>query len=353
MKKYFLPFVFAFAHRSVLFLASALLLCACGAKEKKQDCIVLSVGDSMDKAFPIEDVVEILPMVSIIETDESMLGTIRSVFESGRFLFIIDHTGTISKIDAESGEIVKQKCTVGRGPQEYLDLTSITGDDSFIYILDYQGGNVIKFDHELNFQKRFDAPAGLAIDFIKTDAGLLFSAPFDAPEKRVIVTDDNCVEIAHLAGSQHMTDYLPFAGCFFTKGTDGSIYFHEPFNDEVFRVDGDSLTKFLVLDRPGKAIEPDALTHEIEETGTYISNFFALDGKMLVIGSFDNKPYCALCDGSGDQIIGMQDTTLTRPFIAQHQFGDKCISVVTITDDDGELLDENVQYTYLPFRLKQ
>ena len=342
--------------RTLLIAILSLCICSCGADSgRNRNCAVISEKDiDSGKIVPFDSLFQLSKSLIINESQREVLGDIRDVFFGEDFLYILDYASTISQINLETGAIVKQVCSLGRGPIDYIQPVCLTGDSCNVYLLDLQGGCILKYDLDLNFVSRVAITTN-ALDFIKMDDGFLLYCLTGKDTfgfKRI--KEDGTV-VACYNGTGRMVDSMTGVELIF-KNTQGNIFCQDPYGDVIYKIDKKGLTDYLYVDFNRKKIGKKKPTSALFETGSYVFGAMSIDDKVILTIVKDDNMFFVYCSEGNVRAIVKSDREQNRFFYPKWQYKGKIVSIDYPTFDDSiECIScmDNLQYIFHFYELKQ
>lgn len=147
-------------HWSVILTATLILFVAasCGSESGKAAKGVIDVESAVGKGsiVNLSEVASDIRYIPLETNAESVIGNVWNLKFSKGKIYISDNKYTIS-IFTEEGKFVKKFSRVGRGPEEYVDISTfqVNDTDGGIEIMD-RSGRIIRYDSEGNFIEVID-----------------------------------------------------------------------------------------------------------------------------------------------------------------------------------------------------
>lgn len=342
--------------RKLLIAIISLCICSCGAdSSRNRNCFVISDKDiNSGNIVPFDSLFQLSKSLNINESQREVLGDIRDVFFGDEFIYILDYASTISQINLETGVIVKQVCSLGRGPIDYIQPVCITGDSCNVYLLDLQGGCILKYDLYLNYVSRVAITTN-ALDFIKMEDGfLLFCMTENGTFGFKKIKEDGAF-VASYNEAGRMVDSMTGVDLIF-KNTQGDIFCQEPYGDVIYKIDNNGLTDFLYVDLNRKSIGKKKPTSSLFETGSYVFGAISIDEDVILSIVKDDNMFFVYCIEGKVQAIVKSDREQIRFFYPKWEYKGKIVSIEYPTFDDSiECLScmDNLQYILHFYELKQ
>ena len=321
-----------------------------GCAEKKSN-VVITVQDQTGKIFPIYDYFQVDRTVYVNADNEYLLSDINSVYMNGNYIYTLDSSHRLSKIDLNTGDIIGQYCQVGRGPQDYVFPIGLTGDDQYIYLLDLMGNSVHKFSHDLKHQGKFTFENSNATSSMyKTRDGFLFFNSFDNEGIGKITVTDNEGKIkqsfVNQKEEQQPESDSPvmktiFTSQLFVEADEGKVLCFNPDGNEAYLYDGSDLNPLMkiVMDQNYEKIP--------QMPDSYVQHLYCINGNVLINYSYNLGGAFSYYD-KDLKLIATGEYTLTSkeqaPFQPICQVGDKLITAAPTDDTPGAVLpDRSIQ----------
>ena len=317
-----------------------LTMASCGRKNAQD--VVLKVNEPGDKKFPIDDFFEVEKTVYVSAEGEYLLSDINNVYIKNNYIYTLDTNHRLSKIDLNSGEIVKQFCQVGRGPQDYLFPICITGDEEYLYLIDLMGKAIHKFDYDLKHSGKIEVEQLPAVSsMLKTKDGFIFFNSFESDSiGKFVITDNNGKMVnsfLKLQEKQPETDEVIMKVLYtqelFVSDYHGNIICLNPDANEVYLYDGNDMTKLFRIETD------DTFKPKEQMPGSHIKQVFCVNGNLLINYFYNegdyayfDKDYNLIADGIG------ATPDLDVFFSPICQIGDKLITATPTDDAPGAVL---------------
>ena len=151
------------------YLLALLLTLSCTSNNRgnKAERIVI------ESAKPLSSIIDEVRYVSLKSDENPFSGRIDKLMSKGDTMFIQDLVNTNSlKAYNTYGEFLFSVGQIGRGPREYLEMTSFTIDSQYIYCLDNGNRRLITYDiHNGKYVDKRALPSFYASDFALFDDG--------------------------------------------------------------------------------------------------------------------------------------------------------------------------------------
>ncbi|MBO4561324.1 MAG: 6-bladed beta-propeller [Bacteroidaceae bacterium] len=321
-------------------LGLALTSAGCGSKNVQD--VVLAVNEPGDKKFPIDEYFEVEKTVYVSAEDEYLLSDINNVYIKNDYIYTLDTNHTLSKIDLNSGEIVKQFCQIGRGPQDYLFPICITGDEEYLYLIDLMGKAIHKFDYDLKHSGKIEVEQLPAVSsMFKTKDGFIFYNSFESESIGKFVITDNSGKMVNsflkleekLPETDGPTMKTLYTQELFVSDPDGNILCLNPDANEVYIYDGSDMTKLFRIETD------DTFKPAPQMPAAHVRQIFCLNGNVLINYFYNegdyayyDKDYNLMADGIG------ATPDLDVFFSPVCQIGDRLVTVTPTDDTPGAIL---------------
>ena len=318
------------------------LMAGCGHKNAAN--VILTVQEPGDKVFPINDYFEVDKQVYVKAHDSYLLSDINSVYATDKFIYTLDASHRLSKIDAASGEIVKQFCQLGRGPHDYIFPIGLTGDDEHLYVLDLMSKDIHIFDFDLTHQRKFSiAQLPVASSIHKTKDGFILfnSIENDSIGKFVITDNEGRITNTFLKLQQNLPEtdgpilMTIHTQSLFVPGSDGNILCFNPDGGDAYLYDGKDLNKLFHVS------QNNTFTDMPNNPAQYIKQLFYINGNYVVSYSysFDKSDYAYFDKNLNLIADGVNATSHDEaPFSPVCQSGDRLITAITTDDTPSAVL---------------
>lgn len=313
-----------------------------GCAHKNAAEIVLAVNEPGDKKFPIDEYFEVEKTVYVSAEDKYLLSDINNVYIKNNYIYTLDTNHTLSKIDLNSGEIVKQFCQIGRGPQDYLFPICITGDEEYLYLIDLMGKAIHKFDYDLKHSGKIEVEQLPAVSsMFKTKDGFIFYNSFESESiGKFVITDNNGKMVNSFLKLQEKlpetdgpTMKTLYTQELFVSDPDGNILCLNPDANEVYIYDGSDMTKLFRIETD------DTFKPAPQMPAAHVRQIFCLNGNVLINYFYNegdyayyDKNYNLMADGIG------ATPDLDVFFSPVCQIGDRLVTVTPTDDTPGAVL---------------
>ena len=199
----------------------------------------------------LSDFAEEVKMIPLEFTDESILGEIRKVVMSDKFIFIIEQTNREGVyVFDHTGKYLYRIGTQGEGPEEFVHLSdfSIDEEENVIYLCDSPRKRILAFTFENKFIK--DIPMDYDATCFEYQNGLFFLykeySQSCTPSYSLVVKDQNgnLVE-KYYPMPKDVVEYN--SACIFRK-RENNILFAQDLNDSVLLLSENKLTPLYYID---------------------------------------------------------------------------------------------------------
>jgi len=256
-------------------------LCSCSINTNKPNDIKVNYKSFAIKTFnPSDSIlfknVKILSLDSHGNKDFMFADVDKILFRDGLYYILDTRRKKIIVFDSE-GQPVFQLNKVGRGPEEYSQITDFAvGDNGNIWILDTRNKVVLNFNSSGRFlnKNRIHVTAE-AIDYLE-DGGFLFGvAAWDDSKyknKLVVKCDSSfIVKESFIDRSEYEDNDFEFPCLGFLDNGMNSIFYLKPMDDYFYLFDRTGSLKAKYLFDFGSKRVPDACRKKVEENLTRIN----------------------------------------------------------------------------------
>ena len=328
-------------------LVSALMS---GCADKKSN-VVITVQEQPTKIFPIYDYFQVDRTVYVNADDEHLLSDINSVYMNGNYIYTLDSSHKLSKIDLNTGDIIGQYCQVGRGPQDYIFPIGLTGDDQYLYLLDFMGKAVHKFSFDLKHQGKFSLEnMNATSSMLKIRDGFIFFNSFESENvgKFAVTDNEGQIKQSFINGQEELQPETDapvmktiFTDQLFVKTPDGKVLCFNPDGKEAYLYDGNDMDPllriFMDMNYEKKPQTPDP----------FVKQLYYVNGNVLINYSYNMETYFSYYDKNFKlKASGKYDLTddSQAPFQPLCQIGDRLITFKSTDDAPGAVLpDRSIQ----------
>ena len=339
-------------------LTGLVLTLLTGCAEKKTD-VVITVREQSDKAFPVYDYFQADRTVYVNADDNHLLSDINSAYINGDYIYTLDSSHKISKIDLNTGNIIGQYCQIGRGPQDYMFPIGLTGDDEHLYLLDLMGKSVHKFSYDLKHQGKITLEnMNTASSLLKTKDGFIFFNSFDSEEVGKFAVTDNDGQIkqsfVHQKEEQQPESDAPvmktiYTDQLFVPAPDGKVLCFNPDGMQAYLYDGKNMNPLLSIN-----MDPD-YQKQPQTPNPFVKQLYSMNGNVLINYSYNLDTYLSYYD-KNFKLIATGSPTVSdnqAPFKPICQCGDILITAIPTDDTPGAVLpDRSIQAQIIIHRAK-
>ena len=226
-----------------------------------------SLVDTLKTSVFIEEA-HVVPLET---TEDCLIGSIRGIKINDSFIFVSDGI-SLYKFNSSGGYIAKiSKC--GMGPDEYVNISSfdidtignayiLSNNDRCIYKYDWEGRLLDKLEMDyFAWQISLDG-RGEHLAYVGNDL---------SDKNRFKISRINCRDKGFLKINPALSKYLHLMSevSVITSKNDSTIQFCEPFNDTVYTVTGNVISREYVCDYGGHNISNDVLNGEYDNIMTF------------------------------------------------------------------------------------
>lgn len=221
------------------------IFCGC-LQTQDQNKIFVDVKDITNVS--IHDCFERIEIIPLETTQDALIRYIRKIIHNDNHYFVIDYNKNVYKI-SEEGEFLNEIGRFGRGPGEHLDVVDIQINEytSNLELLIPMGKiDIFSIDGEYLESLNLDTYAHdfiiinedlILLHFLVGDYKLKF---FSRSEGRVIAQE--------YPMSEEINKRMPVGDTDPLWKRDGNAYFHFPFSNEIFQIDGFKLKHLYSID---------------------------------------------------------------------------------------------------------
>lgn len=305
-----------------------ILTCSCAIARSEQQFDPISITGYGNQSIDFASLASKVDTVSLyVKEGANPISTIKGIDQSGSLLYVADENNCISVFDMHSGELLKQTKGTGDSSQEYLNIASIRCMGDTLFVLDYEGRKVVKYDKMLRFLGKVDL-SFVPLDFEIIEDGFLFSRlDATANDHRFVQTDRNGVIKNQFVTATAFGNQINTHRSFVNNRHLNEIYLHEPMSGEIYRWDN------------GKVVPAYKITFPNHNNGTEEQNraipkdyFITTDH---IIGSFNyghKQCYCVYSRKDGTVKAGSFDLNSGLPFSPMLQQGDSLMGLYRTED---------------------
>lgn len=196
--------------------------------------------------------------------DSCLIKGIQKCIETKDFFFI-SSDGKLYKFTV-AGKFLRLIGNIGQGPEEYVGVKDfqINEIDSILYIMDYFGRKMIKYDFDGNFLSSFRLPDDYAVtSFCLNEGRVVFLASTNSVNPQITLYDeDNSSPVKISRQEREMEKGEGFMGDVYPYEKDGKTFLYHYFNDTVYVLEQDQL-------QPAYYIKTGKRTFEYEELNVF------------------------------------------------------------------------------------
>ncbi|MCD8235498.1 MAG: 6-bladed beta-propeller [Prevotellaceae bacterium] len=240
---------------AITFLSALPLFCGCNQESFSGTKIDIAYFDKTS-VFPDETQKKKV-LKSVYIHGQEFLAEPKDLCFEDTLCYILDVNLSVSCVNLNSGEIIRQIHTIGNGHHEYIMPQALCSYGGFVYLLDIAKRNIIKYDRMLTPISSFTTDY-TAWDFIKTDSGFLFLSLTDNQGTEIVYSDEDGKKACSFAASDILLDST-LGSKSFTRNKKGEIYLKNPFEDDIYRWNKELL-------KPELAYRIDYSSHGISQT---------------------------------------------------------------------------------------
>ena len=231
-------------------LLFAILLCssACTSKEsynKDAGFKTISVQTDREDQRTFSQLVDSISFIALETKEASLIGRITKLrFHDSRIYILDKYKSNCLFVFDSTGHYLFKINESGKGPGEYVEASGFcVTENQEIVINDHSGKKVLFYNSEGEFLRE------LHTDFYPSDIaslgkGLLALTNYDPSQRLIIMGSDGKVikrEFEEEPGFGHTYTNELITGI-------GSVYFREYFEDTIFQIDVDEITKKYLVD---------------------------------------------------------------------------------------------------------
>lgn len=240
----------------LLFSLFCLFLCDCSFKQNESkmpsDIETIPITDFDTTYGKLSDFAEEVKMIPLEFTDKSILGEIKKVVMSNKFIFVMERTNKegIYTFD-HTGKFLYRIGSRGQGPEEFVDLFdfSINEEDELIYLFDQPRTRILVFTFDNKFIK--DIPMNYYASRFEYQNGLFYlykeHASYGTPLYSLVIKDQNGDLVDKYYPMAKDAEAMYIHDCIFRKRENG-ILFAQDLNDSVFVLSGSKLNPRYYID---------------------------------------------------------------------------------------------------------
>ena len=286
-------------HYSFALIFAGLLLYSCGGNGTSNSTGDLSRMDRVEikdqRKISVDSIVEKIDYVKLGETGDVLIGKVTDLLitpdhiivgdaRQAKAVFIFDRAGNSQAVISR----------LGRGPQEYMDLSTIflTPDQQTIGIVDNSMKKLLYFDLRGNFIKKQDLPFSCnGIEYLNDKTMMLASdgwadkspALESYPNKNdLLFFTDTTLQIQSSAITNPFDVNIFNYVAFHKKRFDDRIYVGKGFGDTIYQVTADEIFPRYWIDMTaidgvanfGKDMSNEKVTQIMDSKPTFVGNLY-------------------------------------------------------------------------------
>lgn len=294
--------------------------------------------ESVDKidlkaAIPMDEFASSVTCIPLETSDSCLIKGIQKCIETKDFFFI-SSDGKLYKFTV-AGKFLRLIGNIGQGPEEYVGVKDfqINEIDSILYIMDYFGRKMIKYDFDGNFLSSFRLPDDYAVtSFCLNEGRVVFLASTNSVNPQITLYDeDNSSPVKISRQEREMEKGEGFMGDVYPYEKDGKTFLYHYFNDTVYVLEQNQLQPAYYIKTGKRTFEYEELNvfkeiprtqsriqlSGLDETSRYVFIFYAVthfkgDSRTNVMSLYDkqnkkfyphlnilstDRPYASIRDG--------------------------------------------------------
>lgn len=240
----------------LLFSLFCLFLCCCTSKQNElqspSNMETISITDFETTYGKLSDFAEEVKMIPLEFTDKSILGEIKKIVMSDKFIFVMERTNKEGVYAFNrTGKFLYRIGTRGQGPGEFVDLAdfSINEDEGLIYLYDQPRTKVLAFTFDNKFVK--DIQMNYYASRFEYQNGLFYlykeHASYGTPLYSLAIKDQNGKLVEQYYPMLKNADAMHIHDCIFRK-RENDILFAQHLIDSVFTLSKKELTPRYYID---------------------------------------------------------------------------------------------------------
>jgi len=150
-----------FKPTKLLFVIFCIMLLGCGNNEtnKNNSTISINLDKQLKKKIPFSQIFEEVQIIPLETNKESMIQKIKKFEIFSNRIYILDKKQKALLIFDAKGKFLKKIQSIGKGPQEYLNITDFNVNKNQIELLTPRG-NIVTFDLNGNFINKLNLKLG-------------------------------------------------------------------------------------------------------------------------------------------------------------------------------------------------
>lgn len=299
-----------FFHLNVLFA----LLCSCSSNNVGEEATLRVPIAESTELLRLQDLVKSTDVIQIETNDTLYVSDIDDVLMSNDRIYILDKKQAAVIMYDNNGRFLKRYRKLGRASNEYKSIDDWACDDNQIYLLDFN--KILILDCNLKYLKTINLTECIDVEnFIGADRIALYNNKlfvYDDNSKSVYsITKDGQSFIQHILTDKRKCNLMvginPNEKVFHLL--DDALYIIPGRSDCIYKLKGDDIELFAVIDYAGKQKRYDVLNSRmVEDYNVRHSNTPYSIHKMFT--SNDNI-YMFYPDRGGSYVeIAMKDSTI-------------------------------------------
>lgn len=323
-----------------LFYVLLILLCSCGehnANRSTKESIVIETNIISET-----DAEKFFPETFVVELDtNTLLGDILDLCLYDSSLYVIDdQTKAIAQFKYPSGKLIKKHLSIGNGPEEYLQPIMLDIKDNELFILDFSGCSILKYDQDLNFISKIKTEHPMT-DFVCSSEGIIcYNSFIPEGQNSVSMYSYDGVLIKKMDFATQKSE-VSYKGKVFLKDKD-MIYFRPKFCDQIY-VFGDSARSFspyVKIDFQDKSIPPnyEFKNNIFNSQYAILTHVYFSASNCLISYTLENERIYSFESLEKNVSSYRFRKKESFPFFPQWQFGEYLISLMKNDSDNISLV---------------
>jgi hypothetical protein len=236
--------------KKIYFVLLVLCLASCKEKKKsngKENDVIPSISVQVKdtQKFNIDSVADFHSVIPLETSDNSLIGNIKKVFLTDSLIVIFDDKiNNILTFDYQ-GNYQYAIGSKGNGPNEYIRITDVFLDPSnnLLYLADGVRKQILQFDIAGNFISSQASEYPL-LSFYPFEEGYWGVIHYEDKKRHNLLLMDR--ELKTKQGYFSSTTRLPLiASNPFSVKENGEAFFHEPYNNVLYRIVGENIEPYL------------------------------------------------------------------------------------------------------------
>ena len=296
--------------KTLIYIVLALAIVSCKSDKNDLDYIVLDIANGINsgskKGLTLNDIAKQIKLIPVETTDSALLSRLYVEGKKGDDVIIRDNKAVYST-NRETGKIKTLVNSVGRGPEEYIDIDDvILNDDNTLYIYDLAKRGFLQFGFDGEYKGLFRKDA--VQHFTKTEDGYYVTAEFRNMETCITVYDENWNLVRK--GIPNFRKDADLAMYYMNRlyTFNGHVYFKDALGDTLYHVTAKEDKPFVVLSK-GRYKVPLNILSTLEEASkegyNYIMNDFCriVGNYGFVMFYYNNNLYSDIWDIKESKIL--------------------------------------------------